>query len=796
AKLTKHGYKVAICEQVESVAEAKKRGSSAIVKRDVVRIVTPGTITEDNLLNSDSNNYLASIVCLNNSEYACAWMDISTGDFFVCDIYERDIDANLARINPSEILLPNRIYEDDELYDTFNFWKDNITVQSDARFEFLNAKKNLLEYYSISDVDALGTFSNAEITACGVLIDYINLTQKGTAKHISKPSKVFASGYLEMDSSTRRNLEITQTLSGNYKGSLLSALKKTKTAVGTRLLVERLSNPSIDKVEIRDRLDVIDFFLNNMKYAYEITDILKGLPDLERAIGRLAVGRGGPRDLQALKIGLEKVAIVKNYMHNGLDQSICLIDITRNFGQHTILIDMLTRALKPELPMLSRDGGFIAKGYDAGFDELVRLRDESRAMINDLQRQYSLRTKVDKLKIKHNNVLGYFIEVTAKNADALMEDELFIHRQTMANAVRFTTVELSDLQTKIIDAKEKSLAIELKIYDELVARVLKDKDHILKASNSFAKVDLSSSFAIFAKENSYCRPIITDDYVFDVKSARHPVVEESLKSQNQDFISNDCNLEEDSNLWLLTGPNMAGKSTFLRQNAILVIMAQAGLYLPAESATIGIVDKVFSRVGASDDLSKGKSTFMVEMVETAAILNRATNRSFVILDEIGRGTATFDGLAIAWACVEYLHEVSNCRTLFATHYHELTYLKGQLNKLSCHTMDVKEWEENVIFLHSVVAGEAKGSFGIHVAQLAGVPKSVIQRAKDVLKVLEKDERSGAIERLEDDLPLFSSAPEIMDNHPVVDALNEIKVDDLSPREALDQLYKLVELAKN
>jgi len=792
AKLSRNGYKVAICEQVESVEEAKKRGSSAIVKRDVIRIVTPGTITEDNLLSSDSYNYLCALVNVNNA-YAIAWTDISTGEFFVCDIQERDIDTNLARINPSEILIPVKIKDNEKIAKDLNAWKDRFTVQSDARFEFLNAQKVLLNYYRIGTTEALGVLSNAEVTACGVLLDYIDLTQKGNATHISKPYKVFASGYLEMDSSTRNNLEIIKTLDGNTRGSLLHTLKCTQTAVGARLLAERLSNPSINKKEINNRLDGIDFFRNNATVAREVIDHLKDLPDMERSLSRLAVGRGGPRDLQSIVSGLSKVSKIRNIIHNGSGTPLVLVDVVQNLGEHSELIDILHRALLSELPMLSRDGGFIAKGFNATFDELVALRDESRSLINRLQLTYASKTGIDNLKIKHNNVIGYFIEVTAKNGDKLMDDDFFIHRQTMANVVRFTTVELSELQTKILDAKEKSLGVELELYEKLVNKVMENRDAILRASNSFAKIDLASSFAMFSTHNSYCRPHLTDRYVFDVKSARHPVVEKAIKASNDDFISNDCELTEESNLWLLTGPNMAGKSTFLRQNALLIIMAQAGLYVPAESATIGIVDKIFSRVGASDNLAKGQSTFMVEMIETAAILNRATDRSFVILDEIGRGTATFDGLSIAWACVEYLHEISSCRSLFATHYHELTSLKEKLARLSCHTMDIKEWRNEVVFLHSVVPGEAKGSFGIHVAKLAGLPQSVVNRAEEVLRALEQDERSGSLEQLEDDLPLFSAREEIKQESAVENALKAMAIDELSPREALDELYKLKEL---
>jgi DNA mismatch repair protein MutS len=468
----------------------------------------------------------------------------------------------------------------------------------------------------------------------------------------------------------------------------------------------------------------------------------------------------------------------------------------RDLGEHSALVDRLTRGLAPDLPLLTRDGGFIAEGYSAELDELRLLRDQSRKMMAQLQARYAEETGVASLKIRHNNVLGYYIEVTPLHAGKLTANSAFIHRQTMASAMRFTTVELGDIESRIASAADKALALELALFDDLVGEVTAHGAAIALAAASLATLDVGAALAELAVAQLYVRPVIDDTTAFAITGGRHPVVEAALAaSAGSGFIANDCDLRAGQRLWLLTGPNMAGKSTFLRQNALIAILAQIGSFVPAEAAHIGVVDRLFSRVGAADDLARGRSTFMVEMVETAAILNQAGPRALVILDEIGRGTATFDGLSIAWACVESLHDVNRCRALFATHYHELTALAAKLPDLACHTMRVKEWQGEVVFLHEVAPGAADRSYGIHVAKLAGLPHAVIARAEEVLETLEKGEQSGALTRLAEDLPLFSAAGRHAPAAPakpsaVEAALAEIRPDELTPREALEVVYRL------
>ena len=484
------------------------------------------------------------------------------------------------------------------------------------------------------------------------------------------------------------------------------------------------------------------------------------------------------------------------------DPALEIARAVEDLGNHDILVERYTRALKEDVPPIARDGGFVAPGYAPELDEQVTLREEGRRLIADLEARYRQDTGVDGLKVKYNNVLGWFVEVTAKNMDKIGEP--FIHRQTMANAVRYTTVELNELARKISEAGDRAQAIELEIFDDLVEEARQRAREIGLAARALAALDLYAAAADLADARDYRRPLVDASLAFEIEGGRHPVVEAALAAQadGQSFVANDCDLGRDNRLWLVTGPNMAGKSTFLRQNALIAILAQAGLFVPARKAHIGAVDRLFSRVGAADDLARGRSTFMVEMVETATILNQATDRSLVILDEIGRGTATFDGLSIAWACVEHLHEAAKSRALFATHYHELTALAERLPALSPHCMRVKEWDGQVVFLHEVASGAADRSYGIHVAKLAGLPPAVVTRAEEVLQALEKGEQSGAVTRLVDDLPLFRVAsrpaePAAKQGPSEVEkALSEVNPDDLTPREALDTLYRLRGLLPN
>lgn len=812
-RLIGKGFKVAVCEQMEAPEEAKKRGNKSVVKRDIIRLVTPGTITEENLLDARAHNYLASL-SLAQGKYALAWLDITTGDFYVSNMSPSNLDAELSRLEVGELIVSFTVLDKNELVDVLNDWQQIISPVENSLFDSAKAESNLKEIYGLGVLDGIGSFSRAEIAACGALLDYLLETQKGKLPKLKIPKVVGEDAVMMLDSATRRNLELIRTLSGEKKGSLLSTIDKTITGAGARLLGGYLSAPLTDPIRISKRLDLVTYFLNAEALRNQLRGLLKSCPDIERAMSRLSVGRGGPRDLAAVGQALDQAfqirEIIEANIHSsgvGLDGKIDdLKNIIEKFGHHSGIIDRLRRALLPDPPLIIRDGNFIAKGYHAPLDEFQTLKSESKRLIATLEGQYKEKTGINGLKIKYNNVLGYFIEVTALHADKLMTaplNEDFIHRQTLANVGRFNTAELSELAGKIGQAADRALTLEHELYEKLVAIVLKDWETIIEASMALAKLDVGASLAELAADNNYCRPIVDESLSFNVMGGRHPVVEASLKQNLEDkFVANDCDLGEENRLWLVTGPNMAGKSTFLRQNALITILAQMGSFVPAGKAHIGIVDRLFSRVGASDDLARGRSTFMVEMVETAAILNQSTERSLVILDEIGRGTATYDGLSIAWAAVEHLHEVNRARGLFATHYHEMTALSSKLNQLDLHYMKVKEWEGEVIFLHEVGAGSADRSYGIQVAKLAGLPAVVVERATQVLHNLEQGGEEGQgvaqgqkMAALSDELPLFSavqekinmpqSEPSLLDKE-----VEYINPDELSPKEALELIYTL------
>lgn len=799
-RLIREGHKVALCEQTETPEEAKKRGGyKALVTRDVVRVITQGTLTEDSLLEKGTNNYLASVVDT-GGELGLSWLDLSTGNFTLQPVSLQGLAAALERVAPSEILIPDRLAQKQELFELWNQHKSRLTVQPASRFDSENARKRLETIFGVGTLESFGGFSRAEIAAAGSLIDYVELTQKGKLPRLSPPRQLQSGAIMEIDAATRRNLELVRTLSGERRGSLLSVIDKTVTGAGARLLAARISAPLTETRAINSRLDKIEFFLENDRLRDDIRKLLSECPDIERALARLSLGRGGPRDLAAIRDALQKsieIRLLAAKTGAGPESLKILLKSMEDNGLLSHLIDRLTRALSTELPVLTRDGGFIAGGYAPQLDELKTLRDESRRHIANLQADYIQKTGINTLKIRHNNILGYYAEVTASHADKLMqarEDNIFIHRQTLANAARFSTVELSDLERRISEAADKALAIELELFEQLVAETLSHAEIIAKIAEGLAVLDVASALATLARENNYCRPVVDSSLAFDISGGRHPVVEAALKrSEGKDFIANDCSLNDGQKLWLLTGPNMAGKSTFLRQNALIVLLAQMGAYVPAKSAHIGTVDRLFSRVGAADDLARGHSTFMVEMVETAAILNQAGERALVILDEIGRGTATFDGLSIAWATIENLHDVNKCRTLFATHYHELTALADKLPQLSCHTMRIKEWQGNVVFLHEVSKGTADRSYGIHVAELAGLPKAVTTRARQILQKLESGEKSQSLSKLTRDLPLFTTVQAEMPEPAVSEVeklLDETDIDSLTPRQALDLLYAM------
>jgi len=808
ARLIHQGFKVAIAEQTETPEEAKKRSKSALVTREVIRLVTPGTLTEDNLLDARENNYLLSISRQANV-LGFSWLDLSTGDFFCKEVtsdlseFASDIYHILSKISPSEIIVSDEMLEHQDVFKVLSFYQDKMVVLPVVRFNVESSKKQIEKFFNVADLSAFGTLSNAEISAAGVALDYVENTQIKEKPHIKNIIKYNDTKNMEIDISTRRNLELVCGLNGNKKASLLGSVDLTITPAGARLFLNRLLSPSLDVEEINRRLDVADFFLNIEEIRSTLRAYFKEIADMERIVSRLSVKRGGPKDMWALKNSLLFVPKIKNLINNygkfnTFVSSIpeALSKILNQTGDFSALTDELERALKDidDLPSFTRDGGFIKEGYDPLIDELKNITTNSAMLITKMESTYAAELNIPKVAIKYNNMVGYYIEVPNRFADAAVQNPKFVHKQTVLNAMRFTTEELNALEQKISSAGEKLLQAELEAFNNLTIQILCMADEISKTAAAFAELDVAAATAELAVRKNYTRPVVDDSLVFEIKDGRHPVVEDALqKSHEGPFVTNNCELNAINNrIWLLTGPNMAGKSTFLRQNAIIAILAQTGVYVPATYAHIGVIDKVFSRVGASDDLSQGRSTFMVEMVETAAILNGSTSRSFVILDEIGRGTATYDGLSIAWSVVEYLHEVNKCRALFATHYHELTVLKDKLQALSLHAMKTKEYNSNVVFMHEVIDGTADRSYGIHVAQIAGLPKMAIKRAEQVLKALEKNQNKSKITSMENDLPLFEVLKESgkEEKSPLIEALEKLNPDNLTPREALDKIYEL------
>lgn len=806
-KLISLGFRVAVCEQVEDPAEARKRGSKSVVKRDVVRLVTPGTLTEEKLLSPSESNYLMALARIRGgaeAQMALAWIDISTGVFRLAETTPLRLLADILRIEPRELIVPDTVFHDPDLKATFDILGRIAVPQPGVLFDSATAESRITRYFGIGTLDGFGTFSRAELAAAAAAVAYVEKTQIAERPPLSAPERESGASTLFIDPATRANLELTRTLSGDRDGSLLKAIDRTVTGGGARLLSERLMSPLTDPESINHRLDSVAFLIDEPSLSGDLRTALKHVPDMPRALSRLALDRGGPRDLDGIRQGLSAARRVSDLLASALLPDELAAALTDLQALPLSVEQLLAETLSDEMPLLKRDGGFVRDGAFPELDEVRALRDQSRRVIAGLQLQYADETGIKSLKIKHNNVLGYFIEVTAGNAGPMTDTPeakaRFIHRQTMANAMRFTTTELADLESRIANAADQALTIELDAFDKMTQAVLAAADAIKAGARALAVIDVAAGLALLAEEWNYCRPDVDGSRQFSIEGGRHPVVEQALRRQSSGtFIANDCDLSPKVDggfgaLWLLTGPNMGGKSTFLRQNALIAILAQMGSFVPAGRAQIGVVDRLFSRVGASDDLARGRSTFMVEMVETAAILNQATDRSLVILDEIGRGTATFDGLSIAWAAVEHLHEANRCRGLFATHFHELTALSEKLNRLSNATMRVKEWDGDVIFLHEVGPGAADRSYGIQVAKLAGLPEAVVSRARDVLNKLEDADRKNPASQLIDDLPLFQVAvrkeQEKRGPSKVEEALKAINPDDMTPREALDALYAL------
>ncbi len=822
-RLIRQGYRVAVCEQLEDPAEARKRGSKAVVRRDVVRLVTPGTLTEDALLDAKARNYLTALYVSPHATggggpgLALASLDISTGEFEIGAVSDGDLPGEIVRLQPSEVIASDEVLANPDIKRWIGLVGAAATPVAGATFDSMAGERVLKARLGVSDLAAFGDFSRPELAAAAGLLKYVELTQIGCQPVIRPPRRTGIAAAMSIDAATRASLEIVRSTSGNRQGSLLDAIDRTVTGPGARELAARLATPLCDPRAIAARLDAVGYLLEADGLREKVRAALKSAPDIARSVSRLALQRGGPIDLGGIRDGLNAAGALADVLAQssngvGVPDELAAILTRLSAPGAAQLHASLAAALVETPPPHRRDGGFVCDGFRADLDEARRLKEDSRQVMAGLEARYISEAGLKSLKIRHNNLLGYYIEVPASAAKPLMSEPLshvFRHRQTLANAMRFTTTELAETEGRIASAAERALAIEQEIFAELARSIAAMEQDLGGIAAALAELDQFSGLAQLAFEQGYTRPRMTAGQEFEIRGGRHPVVEQALRrAKATPFIENDCVLggdeastegaEANGRIWLVTGPNMAGKSTFLRQNALIALMAQAGSFVPAREAHIGVIDRLFSRVGAADDLARGRSTFMVEMVETAGILNQATDRSLVILDEIGRGTATFDGLSIAWATVEYLHNVSGCRALFATHYHELTELAGRLDKLANVTMDVKEWQDDIVFLHKVKPGAADRSYGIQVAKLAGLPQPVVKRAREVLARLEKaDRRSGGTNGSLADLPLFAHEPPT----PPIEAgpsdleiaLDGLRPDELSPRAALDALYHLKEL---
>jgi DNA mismatch repair protein MutS len=806
-RLIAAGHRVAVCEQMEDPAEAKRRGGKSVVKRDVVRLVTPGTVTEERLLDPARASLFVALARRRISEsewaYGLAAVDISTGRFSVCETPQASLPSEIARLDPREIVLPDTVFDDPALKPLWRDVRAALTPLPRDGIEVASAERRLRDHFAVASLDAFGSFTRAEVSAAAMALAYVERTQLSARPPLSPPSRESVAATLAIDPATRANLELDRTLSGERRGSLLAAIDRTLTPGGGRLLAERLAGPLTDTAAIARRHDTLAFLLADRALTAKLRERLARAPDLARALSRLILERGGPRDLAALRDGLAvALDLVPLLGRSGaLPDKLAAVAATLATAD-TDLLTALTDALADDLPLLKRDGGFVRHGRDGALDEARLMQADSRRFIAELQGRYAAETGCRTLRIKHNNLIGYFVEVPQAAGEDFVKPPLnatFVHRQTMAGAMRFSTAELGELEARIASAADRALRIELAIFDALVRQATSSAASLKQLAEALAVLDVSAALAHLALDLGWTRPKVDTSLAFAIEGGRHPVVEAALKQDGEPFVANGCDLSPPDGaaagrIAVVTGPNMAGKSTYLRQNALIVILAQMGAYVPARAAHIGIVDRLFSRVGAADDLARGRSTFMVEMIETAAILNQARERALVILDEIGRGTATFDGLSIAWAAIEHLHEENRCRALFATHYHELTALAARLARIVNLTVRIAEHEGDVIFLHEVIAGAADRSYGIQVAKLAGLPAAVVARARLILDELEKTEREKPVAALIDDLPLFAAsvkqAAAAPPGDPLREALDALDPDALTPREALEALYRL------
>ena len=783
ARLIKAGNRVAIAEQTESPAEARKaRGSKALVDRAIVRLVTPGTLTEETLLESSAANWLAAVGRAGD-EWAVAAADISTGRFELTSCGPGEIAAELARLSPAETIAESAVPE-------------VRTSAGKGGFDSAAGERALKSRFGLATLDGLGSPPRAELAAAGGLLAYLDATQKGAGILLDVPRRVSRAAHMAIDAATRDSLELTRSSSGGVPGSLLGEIDRCQTAAGRRLLCEDIAAPLTDRAAIEQRLALVAWLNEDAIRRERVRLALKAMPDFARALARLAAGRGSPRDLALLRDGLAGAALLRSELELGTERPKLLVELLPRLGGHAALVDQLRIAIVESPPIDASKGGYIAEGYDRALDALREAASNGRRAIAALEARYRDSTGIASLKIRHNAVLGYHVEVSAKHADRLMApDSGFTHRQTLAGVVRFNSPELHEEASRVVEAGAHALAAEASHAEELTGQAVVAAEQITATADAIARIDVAASHAHRAAEGGWSLPRLTDEPCLEIEAGRHPIVETALQQKGERFVANELSLGLGDRLWLITGPNMGGKSTFLRQTALIAVLAQAGSFVPAARAKIGVVDRLFSRVGASDNLARGRSTFMVEMVETAAILAQATPKSLVILDEIGRGTSTYDGLAIAWAVVEAMHDQVKCRTLFATHYHELTRLAGRLDSLSLHHVRAREWKGDLVLLHEVAGGGADRSYGIAVAKLAGLPPSVVARAKSVLGKLEAGrDATGGIAAGLDDLPLFAAAEPEHGPDPLASALEAIDPDSLTPREALEHLYRLKRLA--
>ena len=803
-RLVKKGYKVAICEQVEDPKLAK-----GMVKREVTRVVTPGTTLNAQALDETKNNYIMCIAYIGD-HYGISSADITTGDYYVTEVdSERKLLDEVNKYQPTEIICNEAFYISGIDIDDMKNRMGIVIYSLDAwYFSDETVQMTLKDHFKVRDLEGLGLADyDSGVVAAGALLKYLYETQKTTLSNLVAIHPYTTGKFMIIDSSTRRNLELVETLREKQKrGSLLWVLDKTRTAMGARTLRSFVEQPLIERTEIEERYDAIDEFNTNAITREEIREYLNPVYDLERLITRVTYQTANPRDLIAFRNSIHMLPPIKTLMSDF--QSPLLKRLYEQLDTLDELYELIERSITEEPPLTLHDGGILKEGYNEEVDRLRKAKTDGKSWLADLEAKEREKTGIKNLKIKYNKVFGYYLEVTNSFKD--MVPDYFARKQTLANAERFITPELKELEDVILGAEDKLIVLEYELFREVRQKVADEVVRIQKTAKAVAQIDVFASLATVAEQNNYCRPKLNEKGLIDIKDGRHPVVERMI--QNEMFVANDTYLDNGSNrVSIITGPNMAGKSTYMRQSALIVLMAQIGSFVPAKSAKIGIVDRIFTRVGASDDLASGQSTFMVEMSEVANILRNATSNSLLILDEIGRGTSTFDGLSIAWAVVEHISNprLLGAKTLFATHYHELTELEGKLNSVNNYCIAVKEKGDDIVFLRKIVKGGADKSYGIQVAKLAGVPDNVIERAKEIVEELSNNDITEIVQNISAEGSSKRSKPKLdevdleqislldtMDNDTILNELKELDLGQMTPIEAMNKLYELQNKVKN